>query len=218
MDIHRYRAKPRHPPPFHTHQPSQRWHPALSAISPPLAPSHHAASTEHAHRQPPPCLTTTTAGKCPQPSPISSWQPIPRSEPLLTSASLLNTNTVVCRARRTRCSVQVEQVALCHSARERSHSQLSACSGTVLGWVCVYSATGCTAESSRVNPVHTGLLRGCRTPRETVGEAAQALSSHVCGCVISKLLSPRCQHAQLHQQNTRPILSMSPRAQRETLV
>jgi hypothetical protein len=26
---------------------------------------------------------------------------------------------------------------------------LSACSGTVLGWVCVYSATGCTADSSR---------------------------------------------------------------------
>jgi hypothetical protein len=27
---------------------------------------------------------------------------------------------------------------------------LAACSGAVLGWVCVYSVTGCTADSSRV--------------------------------------------------------------------
>ena len=54
------------------------------------------------------------------------------------------TNTVVRRARRTRCGVQ-SKMALCHSTR-LAHT---ACSGTVLGWVGVYSTTGCTADSSR---------------------------------------------------------------------
>jgi hypothetical protein len=71
-------------------------------------------------------------------SPISSWQPylFPRSEPATHFESAPRhccTNTVVCRARRTRGSVQ-SKMALCHSAREVTH--LSACSGTVGRWVC----------------------------------------------------------------------------------
>ena len=38
------------------------------------------------------------------------------------------------------------------------------------------------------------------------GSGSQAHSSHVCGCVTCKLLSPRYQHAQLHQ----PLLSRTP--------
>jgi hypothetical protein len=116
------------------------WHPALSAISPPLAPSHHAASTDH--RLPPPRLINT-AGKC--------FHPFARALSLLGSRSHAAsqqlrtyacaprhgcTNTVVCRARRTRGSVQ-SKMALCHSARERSHSSLLAVGRCLTGCACV---------------------------------------------------------------------------------
>jgi hypothetical protein len=136
--LHIHMITMQHPPP--TQPPlTAPWHPALSAISPPLAPSHHAASTDH--RLPPPRLITT-AGKCFHPSAralsLLGSRSHAASQQLRTSACAPRhcyTNTVVCRARRTRGSVQ-SKMALCHSARER-HTQLSACSGTVLDWVCV---------------------------------------------------------------------------------
>jgi hypothetical protein len=58
MDRNAYIVKPSlpHPPP--THHATAPWHPALSAIRSPLAPSHRASSTVHAHRLPPPHLNT----------------------------------------------------------------------------------------------------------------------------------------------------------------
>jgi hypothetical protein len=83
------------------------WHPALSAISPALAPSHHAASTDH--RLPPPRIIITTAGKCFHPSAralsLLGSRSHAASQQLRTSACAPRhccTNTVVCRARRTR--------------------------------------------------------------------------------------------------------------------
>ena len=79
------------PPASQTTPLTAPWHPALSAISPPLAPSHHAASTDH--RLPPPRLINTTAGKCFHSSARAlsySWQPIPRSEPAATYLCVCN--------------------------------------------------------------------------------------------------------------------------------
>ena len=119
------------------------WHPALSAISPPLAPSHHAASTHH--RLPTPRIISNAAGKCFHPSAralsLLGSRSHAASQQLRTSACAPRhccTNTVVCRARRTRGSVQ-SKMALCDVVplSTREGSQLSACSGTVLDWVCV---------------------------------------------------------------------------------
>jgi hypothetical protein len=132
------------PPTFHTPPLTAPWHPALSAISPPLAPSHHRASTDH--RLPPPRIITT-AGKGFHPSAralsLLGSRSHAASQQLRTSACAPRhccTNTVVCRARHTRGSLQEDGVV--PLARERSHiAWLSA-------WlsVCVYSTTGCTAS------------------------------------------------------------------------
>ena len=62
-------------------------------------------------------------------------------------------------------------------------------------------ATGCVVA------MHTPVC--CSTVVDVArngGSGSQAHSSHVCGCVTCKLLSPRYQHAQLHQ----PLLSRTP--------
>jgi hypothetical protein len=74
-------------------------------------------------------------------------------------------------SRRSRCSVEgvlvkVEEGVSSQPARAERvpNSSLIA----VLGWVCVYSATGCTADSSRVDTggsVHSGAAPLSRTPR-----------------------------------------------------
>jgi hypothetical protein len=97
------------PPASQTPPLTAPWHPALSAISPPLAPSHHAASTDH--RLPPPRIINTTAGKCFHPSAralsLLGSRSHAASQQLRTSACAPRhccTNTVVCRWRRERCS------------------------------------------------------------------------------------------------------------------
>jgi hypothetical protein len=130
------------PPPKH-HRSQRPGIPiSLSAISPPLT-----LSPRRVHR--PRASSTPTAPH------HHRWQVLPplrtspislldsrshaASQQLRTSACAPRhcyTNTVVCRARRTRGS---RRMALCHSARERSHSSLLAVGRCLAGRVCTVS-------------------------------------------------------------------------------
>jgi hypothetical protein len=144
-----------HPPP--KHQPSQRpGIPVFSAISP-LAPSHHAASTDHTHRLPPPRIISITAGKCFHPSARALSLLGSRSHAAKPAATYL----CVCLLRVTSAPTpsyveHVVHVAACSrrwrcaTLHARGHTAL--CLQWDGAWMggCVYSTTGCTAESSRV--------------------------------------------------------------------
>jgi hypothetical protein len=84
------------------------------------------------------------------------------------------------------------------------------CDGAWLG-VCVCTVSQgahLRAAEGALVALCTPVLLDCRGRREKRWEWQPKLtrSSHVCGCVASKHLSPRYQHAQLHQ----PVLSRTP--------
>ena len=73
----------------------------------------------------------------------------------------------------------------------------------------VYGSLRCAAESNRVcgGNAYTSVLLDCRGRRKKRWEwQPSSLLTRVWVCVTCKLLSPRYQHAQLHQ----PLLSKTP--------
>jgi hypothetical protein len=91
------------------------------------------------------------------------------------------TSTVVRRARRSRCNAEGGVQSKGGGGCERAHSP--ACSGTVLGWVGVYSVTGCTAYSSRVES--GAWWWHCAYLRRLLPRAAARHTHHTARAVLS---------------------------------
>jgi hypothetical protein len=165
--LHR-QSPPRHPPTQHPSQrPGDPWFSDQSS----LAPSPRAVSTEHVHRLPPPRLSTTTADK--------GFLPSARVLSLLGSRShaasqqlrtlSVHRDIVVPKPSYVECVVHVAACSRCVVPLcTREVTQLSACSGTVLGWVCVCTVpqgAQLRAAGRRAARGGTALVQAASLPR-----------------------------------------------------
>jgi hypothetical protein len=160
-----------HPHP--QHHPSRRpGHPISCILQHPRERT-LAVSTDHVHRLPPQCIATTTGNCFPRTSTITS-APAPSCMGCLASYTWQQLREV--RSGKLDGgfgSAHTNPLAVVH----------------VPAVLCVNGVTGCTAESSRAFGGNAPVL--CSTVVDAArngGSGSQAHSSHVGGCVSSKLL------------------------------